>query len=255
MSPLAAERLTLAPGGVALCRDLTLSFGAGENWAILGANGSGKTSLLLALAGLRRPQSGRVLLDGRELPAVAPRARARRLGIMFQDSELAFGASVLETALSGRHPYVSRWSGEDAADLERTRAALQCVGLEGFETRLAGTLSGGERRRADIATLLTQDPPICLWDEPSNHLDLGHQTQILAALAARARRPGHLNIFVLHDVNLAARVCSHGLLLLPSGEHLTGPLNTLLDGAVLGRMYGCAIRELRVDGRWLFMPE
>lgn len=251
---LEAQHITLAIAGRTLCRDLSVRFGGGENWAILGANGSGKTTLLQVLAGLQPARRGRVLITQHDVRHVPRRALARRLGISFQDSETALPASVLETVLLGRHPFLSRWQREGPEEFERARSALAAVGLIGFEDRLVPTLSGGERRRVDIAMLLAQDPPIALWDEPTNHLDVHHQLAILRLLSARARHPAHLNVFVLHDVNLALRFCSHGLVLLPGGEVGHGPLATLLDATLLGRLYGCPMRELNDAGQRLFLP-
>jgi iron complex transport system ATP-binding protein len=251
MALLAAQSLTLEIAGRCLCRDLRIGFGAGENWALLGANGSGKTTLLHTLAGLRAEAAGRVLLEGRDLGDWPRRERARRLGVLFQDPEAAFPATVLETALTGRHPYMNRWPGDDPANVKLARGALAAMGMEGFSSRWLNTLSGGEHRRVEIAALLAQDAPILLLDEPTNHLDLHHQTTTLELLAARARRPEHLNIFVLHDVNLAARFCSHGLLLFGDGEWRQGRLTDILRRETLERLYRCRLREIR-QGRDIF---
>ena len=112
--------------------------------------------------------------------------------------------------MTGRYPHLDRWQWEGAEDYRAAEAALEAVGLDGLARRPLTTLSGGERRRVEIAALLAQDAPICLLDEPINHLDLRHQVQVLDLLAERARRPGHLNLFVLHDVNLALRFGTHG---------------------------------------------
>jgi iron complex transport system ATP-binding protein len=241
---LAAAGLTLEVGGRTLCRDLDVGFAAGENWAILGANGSGKTTLLHTLAGLRAPAAGAVRLDAAALDALPARERARRLGVLFQDYEAPMPASVLETVLTGRHPHLTRFAWEGPADVAAAEAALAAVGLTGFGARALATLSGGERRRAEIAALLAQDAPILLLDEPTNHLDLHHQGELLARLAARARRPGHLNLFVLHDVNAALRHCDHALLLYGDGECRHGPIEAVATRAALERLYGCRLREL-----------
>ncbi|MFL6646841.1 MAG: ABC transporter ATP-binding protein [Sulfurifustaceae bacterium] len=249
---LETRALTLAAGGRILCRDLSLGFNAAENWAILGANGSGKTTLLHTLAGLRDPQAGSVLLDGVDIRSFPDRARALRIGLLFQDYPTTFPVTVLDTVLTGRHPHLGRFASEGETDVRCARDALAQVEMSPFETRLVPTLSGGERRRVEIAAVLAQDAPLCLWDEPTNHLDLRHQVQVLRRLVARAARPGHLNLFALHDINAAARSCRHALLLFPGGAWQAGPVREVLTCAALERMYGCRFRETVVDGNERF---
>lgn len=251
---LRAQKLSLMIAGRALCANLNVSLEAGENWVVLGANGSGKTTLLHALAGLRAPNAGMVTLDNDEIRAIPPRARARRLGVLFQDMETEFPATVIETVMTGRYPHLDRWQFEGAEDYQMAETALKTVGLDGLALRPLATLSGGERRRVEIAALLAQDTPICLLDEPINHLDLRHQVQVLGLLAERARRPGHLNLFVLHDVNLALRFGSHGILMFDNGECLHGPLSEVLNRSNLERLYHCRLHELRDDGASWFLP-
>ena len=251
---LRAQNLTLTIAGRTLCSNLNVSLGAGENWIVLGANGSSKTTLLHALAGLRAPNAGTVTLDNDEISGIPARSRARRLGVLFQDVESEFPATVIETVLTGRYPRLERWQWEGAEDYRAAETALEAVGLAGLGQRPLATLSGGERRRVEIAALLAQDAPICLLDEPTNHLDLRHQVQVLDLLADRARRPGHLNVFVLHDVNLALRFGTHGILLFDNGEYLHGPLSDMLNRANLERLYHCRLREIRDDGSGWFLP-
>jgi iron complex transport system ATP-binding protein len=251
---LAVRELALRAGERWLLRDLTLDFEGGQNWAILGANGSGKTTLLHTLAGLCAPDSGCVQLDGEDLEHFPRRERARRLGILFQDAPGSLTTTVLEHVLTGRHPHLGRWQNEGPDDLARAQAALADTGLAALTARLTSTLSGGERRRLELATLLVQDPPICLLDEPVNHLDPHYQLSLLQRLCARAQRPGHLSLIVLHDINLATRFCSHGLLFLPGGDTRHGPLDRMLDTNILEQAYGCAMHEIRDTHRRLFVP-
>jgi len=254
MPRLEARDLTLRIGKRLLVRELSVAFEAGQNWAVLGANGSGKTTLLQTLAGLRRADGGEVLLDGLAMPHVPRRVRARKLGILFQDTPNAFPASVFETVLSGRHPHHGFWQTETAADHDVAYAALAAVGLTDCSGRNVATLSGGERRRVEVATLLAQDAPLCLLDEPVNHLDPRHQIELLRQVCARAQQAECLNLLVLHDVNLALRFCSHGLLLLTGGDTRHGPLADILDSSILETVYGCAMREIHSDAGRLFFP-
>jgi iron complex transport system ATP-binding protein len=252
---LATLGLTLRAGAKHLVEDLAVGFEAGQNWAVLGANGSGKTTLLHTLAGLRSADHGEVRLDGVDIRQLPTRHRAQQLGILFQDTPPPFPATTFETVLGGRHPHLGFWQHEGPADLAAATAALAAVGLADLADHPVTTLSGGERRRMELACLLTQDPALCLLDEPINHLDPHYQMLLLRLVCARAQQPGHLNIFVLHDVNLALRFCSHGLLLCGDGRTRHGPLDTILDAGALESVYGCPMREVRIDTGRLFLPE
>jgi len=251
---LEARGVTLTIGDQTLCAGLDLVLRAGENWVILGANGSGKTTLLHALSGLHAPSKGQVLLDGCDIRLLRPRTRALKRGVLFQETDPGLAANVMQTVLSGRHPHVRAWQQESAEDNRIAGAALACVNLAACGGRSLATLSGGERRRVEIAALIAQDAPICLLDEPTNHLDLHYQIKILQLLSARTQRPGHMNIMVLHDVNLATRFCSHGLLLLANGKHRYGRLDAVLDTSVLEQLYGCPFREIGIAHDRVFFP-
>ncbi|HEU5338697.1 MAG TPA: ABC transporter ATP-binding protein [Sulfuricaulis sp.] len=254
MPSLRAEELSLSIAGRRLCDKLSVTLHPSENWVILGANGSGKTTLLHTFAGLRSPDGGRVYIDETAINRMTSRQRAQHIGVLFQDPETTFPATVHETVMTGRYPHLDRWRWEGKEDYRAVDTALAAVGLEGLTQRPLATLSGGERRRVEIAALLTQDAPICLLDEPTNHLDLRHQIHILELLAGRARRSGHFNISVLHDVNLATRFGTHAILLFDNGECLHGSLSEVLNRANLERLYHCRLREIRDEGTGWFLP-
>jgi iron complex transport system ATP-binding protein len=251
---LETRALTVSVAGKPVCRDLNLALRPGERWGVLGLNGVGKTSLLHTLGGIRPADAGEILLDGASVSATPRRQIGQRLGMMFQDSDEAFPCSVLEAALIGRHPHLQAWEWEGARDEALARAALQAVGLAGFETRSTATLSGGERRRLALATLLVQDPAVLLLDEPVNHLDVHHQITALDLLTRLAREQGKALLMVLHEVNLAARYCDQVLLLCGEGEVLQGPVRELLNADTLQRVYRHPMKTVRVDGVELFYP-
>ncbi len=136
---------------------LNMRIEAGQVWGVLGPNGAGKTTLLHTLAGLLPARSGQVMLN--EAPLVERKRRdiARQLGLVFQERQDSFPATVLETALIGRHPWLSAWESEQAADLQRAQQALATMDVDHLSERLLSTLSGGERQRVAIATLMTQN--------------------------------------------------------------------------------------------------
>ena len=250
---LITRQLTIAAGERVLIRDLDLVLEAGQCWAILGPNGSGKTTLLHTLAGLRSPRAGSVELDGQPLESLERREIARRLGLMPQDTPDPFPATVLETALIGRHPHLSRWQWEGPADRWMALAALETVGLADCAQRPVSSLSGGERRRLAFATLLVQDPPLLLLDEPTNHLDFPHQHAVLERLS-QLTFAGRGMAMSLHDVNLASRYCSHALLLHGDGRSEQGTASEMLTPAKLERLYSMPFRSLSVDGMTCLLP-
>jgi iron complex transport system ATP-binding protein len=250
---LAARGLTVTIAGIVVCRDLDLSVEAGQCWAILGRNGAGKTTLLHTLAGLRAPAAGTIALDGRPLSMLSARETARIRGLLTQDDSDAFGATVLETAMIGRHPYLSRWQWEGAEDLRVAREALASMDIASSEQRDVRTLSGGERRRVALAALLTQQPRVMLLDEPSSHLDLAHQLAVLQRLAAIARDRRGASIMVLHDVNLARRFCNH-VLMLDQGVAIAGLAEELLTAERLSKIYGVALKTLGQGEETFFVP-
>ena len=232
---------------------LNLTIEPGEIWGVLGPNGAGKTTLLHTLAGLRAPRAGVVELDGASLRRWRRKALARRLGVVFQERHDGFPASVLETVLIGRHPYLAAWDMETAEDVAIARAALARMELEGLDERLVSTLSGGERQRVAIATALAQDPDVWLADEPTNHLDLRHQVAVMDLL--RAQAVADRGIFLcLHDINLAARWCDHLLLLYPDGTACWGAAEHMLVPEALERLYGQPLARATVDGAQVFVP-
>ncbi len=242
MKPVKLEtrQLAVSIGGQNVCRDLDLGIESGSRWAILGVNGVGKTTLLSTLAGLRAPDSGALWLDGVPLAGMAPRTRALRLGLMTQEDSFHISdpeSTALDVALLGRLPHLDWWQAESAHDLALAHTALAAVGLAdipGIATRRATMLSGGERRRLALAALLAQEVPLCLLDEPTSHLDLHQQIAFMDLLIGW---DGRTLMMTLHDVNLAARYCSHALLLFGDGKWCAGPVADMLSAEVLTRLY------------------
>ncbi|MDZ7663646.1 ABC transporter ATP-binding protein [Thiohalophilus sp.] len=250
---LQLEQLQLQRGLRRLCQPFDLSIEDGQCWGILGSNGSGKTTLLHTLAGLHHDYTGRIYLDGTPIDQIPRKQFARQVGLLLQTNEEAFPGSAIETVLTGRHPHLKAWQWEGEQDIALARETLHQVDLAGFEQRNLLTLSGGERRRLYIATLLAQQPQLYLLDEPANHLDLRHQHQILGLLQRLCSTQNRSVIMVLHDPNLAARYCDHVLLLHEDGRVEGGPGEALMTPDRLSALYGHPIKQVESQQQTVFV--
>ncbi|MFC4260784.1 ABC transporter ATP-binding protein [Marinobacter lacisalsi] len=254
MNPLQTRQLVIDIPDRASGQPLDFALESGQVWGVLGPNGVGKTTLLHTLAGLRTPRSGDVWLGERSLTRIRRREVSQQLGLVFQERQDGFPATVLETALIGRHPWLSPWQMEGGEDLALAEKALEALDVAHLSDRLVNTLSGGERQRVGIATILTQNPDIWLLDEPTNHLDLHHQVAVLRLLENQAKS-GKAVFMCLHDLNLAARWCDHLLLLFPNGEACWGPAERMLVPSVLERLYDQKLIMVEADGVPVFVPK
>ncbi len=239
------------PGRV-LVEGLALHLSRGEFIAVLGRNGSGKTLSLLTLAGLRRPEAGTIRLRGDTIGAMRRQQVAKHLALLPQDTDDIFPATVLDTALVGRHPHIGRLRWESPADYELARESLAMVGIADLAERDVLSLSGGERRRLAIAQVLTQSPDVYLLDEPTNHLDPQHQVDTLR-IFRRAADDGAGVIASLHDVNLAARVADRCLLLFGDGRWEFGTTDEVLDEARLEALFETPMEAVQWRDRRLFV--
>jgi iron complex transport system ATP-binding protein len=254
MPRLKTEQLTVTIADTRVCHELSVTIDTGECWALLGRNGAGKTTLLNTLAGLRSPGSGDIRVNDASLTHLTARQRAQQLGIMFQSYDDVFPGSVLETAMIGRHPFLGHWQGETEEDYARAYAALEQVNMSGFDNRQVNTLSGGERRRLALATLLTQDPPLLFLDEPTNHLDWHHQILLLEIIQKQVRTAAKAAVMVMHDVNLAVRFCDRFILLLGDGDHLVGNRREVMTEDILTQLYRHPVRSIEDQGEQFFLP-
>ncbi|MDJ0741327.1 MAG: ABC transporter ATP-binding protein [Gammaproteobacteria bacterium] len=244
----------VAIGATRVCRGLRLRIDPGQCWALLGRNGAGKTTLLHRLAGLTSGGRGRVTLGGDDIASLQPRRRARRVAVLLQHSDRGFGASVLETVLSGRHPHLGRFAWEGADDLAIAERCIADTGLGALTGRALTTLSGGELRRVEIARLLAQSCPLNLLDEPLNHLDFGHQAAILRLLRERCVDRSHALLMVVHDLNIALRHCDHWLLLAGDGRWHAGRRDDLAAPELLSAAFGHPVMRIDTPAGAMLQP-
>ncbi|MBT8048858.1 MAG: ABC transporter ATP-binding protein [Xanthomonadales bacterium] len=255
MSVLACKQVDVRIAGIQVANKLDLEIRQGQFWGLLGPNGIGKTTLLKCLSGLDHAAGGKVLLENKDINQLPRKLLARHIGMLQQHTVYVFDSSVLQTALTGRHPHLAYWEREGATDLGKARDALESVGLEGFEARSVTGLSGGEARRLAFAALLVQEPGIMLLDEPTNHLDLKHQVEIMRMIEQRTRGGSSSAFAALHDINLAARYCSHVVMLFGEGAWCAGPTAEMLNETSLERLYNCPVERLESASGPRFHPK
>ena len=254
---LRADAVSFGYGAHPVLRDVRVTVPAGGLVGVLGPNGSGKTTLLKLLAGLLKPDTGWIRLDGRDITELNRATLARRLAVVPQETQLAFDYTVLEIVLMGRYPHLHAFELEGPADLEIARLMLEATGTATLEQRPFRTLSGGEKQRVVIASALAQfetsagapaDPAngtrVLLLDEPTSSLDLAFQLETAALLHRLNRDHGTTTVICTHDLNFAAGLC-RDLVLLRDGRVLAaGPTDAVLTRETVGAVY-----DVEVDVR------
>jgi iron complex transport system ATP-binding protein len=230
--------VTCSYGGADVLHQVDVEVPKGGFVGLVGPNASGKSTLVRTLSRVLRPRRGEVLLDGRDLYRLRPEEVAREMAVVEQDdrSELAF--TVEEVVLLGRLPHLARSRREGARDLEVANQAMRFTSTLSLAGRIVGELSGGERQRVALARALAQEPTVLLLDEPTSHLDPGHQLEVLDLLRRLNREAGLSVVIVLHDLNLAALYCQE-MVFLTSGRVLShGTPREVLTSDNLRRAYG-----------------
>lgn len=242
---LQVRDLDIGIGSRTLVRGLSFAGRPGEFICVLGTNGVGKTLTLHTLAGLRRAP-GRIQLCGTALHELSRRQIARRVGLLLQLHDDAFPLTVLETALTGHYPRSAYWQWRDAGQRDAAREALAAVDLAALQSRSITTLSGGERERLALATLLVQDPAVWLLDEPANHLDPQHLLSAFELLRRQTER-GRCIVATVHNPVLAARFADAVLLLHGDGRWEFGAAAKLLDATRLEQLYRTPFNRYRSE--------
>jgi iron complex transport system ATP-binding protein len=218
--------------------------------AILGPNASGKSTLMKLLAGMLKPLSGRVEIDGMEVSELEPRARAQQVALVAQESELLFPLRVWEYVLQGRYPYGKRLRFESDEDCLMAGNALAQVGADGLRDRWMDQLSGGEKQRVILARALAQRPGLLLLDEPTQHLDIGGKVELLRRLRRLADENRYTVVVVTHELNLAAEF-SDRVALMHKGKCLRiGSPAEVYQREVLEEVFEAPLEvEIRPSGR------
>lgn len=242
MTVLRADGLTVKRGGTTLLDGLSLSLGQTGSVAVIGPNGAGKSTLLKVLAGIEAPSAGRVLLGDRDLATLSHATRAQSIGFVPQQFEPHWDLSVADLVRLG----AERGKGVPQGAVD---AAIASFELANLGARRWSTLSGGERARVMLATVLVVDPPVLLADEPAASLDIRHRLDVIQALAARGRK--HLSVVVVHDLDLAFSFFER-IVLVDGGKVMAdAEAAELIGDPRLDAAFGVRFERLRTDDGWL----
>jgi iron complex transport system ATP-binding protein len=236
MSGLSTESLRVQLRDRTVLQDVSVEFKRGRVTALLGPNGAGKSTLLSCLAGLRKPNDGRVRLDDADVSALDRTLRARRIGLLPQNAEVHWDVAVSALVALGRFPHRGRW-GESDADRRAVQNAMNATDVTQFANRSALRLSGGERSRVLLARVLAGEPEWLLADEPLASLDPAHQLDVLEQLREVAARGAGV-IVVLHDLGHATRVADDVVLLREGRVVARGARDEVLEPEQLRATFG-----------------
>ena len=251
-SPLSCKGLACGYGSSPVLRDVDLEFEPGTTTAIIGPNGSGKSTLLRTLGGELKPIHGSVHLGNKNLLDLSILETARRIAVVPQSEQIAYRFTAGEIVLMGRLP-MSPGIRDTAEDREAAEKAMRFTDSWEFRDRPINELSGGERQRVLLARALAQDTPIILLDEPTTHLDITHQLD-LVRLVKEFQKLGKTIVAAMHDLNLVGAMAQKTALLYAGIVRVQGPTEQVLSGAKLDEAYGVAFRRVVDGGKTLVLP-
>lgn len=205
-----------------LLHDFSLEVQKGEMVALIGANGTGKSSLLRVLSGLQKPTSGKVFWDEKNLETIELSSRPRYLSNLFSNYARVDGFSVFDLVSLGRQPYTGLFGNLKPDDIKITSESLEKVGMSAFAKSAIGNLSDGEFRKVMLAKMLAQNAPVMILDEPTTHLDLPSSIEFLKLLKQLARDEQKSILLSSHNISVVFKMVDKIVLLDESGSYISG---------------------------------
>ncbi|WP_342427359.1 ABC transporter ATP-binding protein [Paenibacillus sp. FSL L8-0158] len=238
MFRLKTANLDIAYEDRLIVEDLNVEIPQGKITALVGANGSGKSTILKTMARIMNPKGGSVLLDGKSIHKQSTREVAKQLAILPQNPTAPEGLTVTELVSYGRFPYQKGFGSMKAEDRKMVEWAIQVTGMSEFHDRPIDQLSGGQRQRAWIAMALAQDTDILFLDEPTTFLDMAHQLEVLHLLEYLNTSEERTIVMVVHDLNHAARYAQHMIAIKKGKAEAVGTPTEVMSPDVLREVFG-----------------
>lgn len=241
---LSMKGVTCRYGSRTALREISADVRRGEFVAVVGPNGSGKSTLVKAISAAIQPSSGQILLGGRPVGTITARDRARQVAVLAQETAVEFDFTVAEVVLMGRLPHLPRFGGESPGDREAVLRAMTLTGTLPFAERAVTELSGGERQRVMMARSLAQEPSLLLLDEPTAHLDIAFQVELLDLVRRLNQEQGLTVVAVLHDLNLASQYADRVLMLKEGALFTDGSPRIVITEQNVAAVYGSKVRVI-----------
>ena len=230
------DSVTLGYGSRVLMAEASVGFGWGELTALIGRNGTGKSTLLRTIAALAKPQSGHITIEGKDINSLSRKEIAARIAFVSTEDVRVQNLHVWDVVSLGRAPYTN-WVGRlTDEDEEVVRKSLELVGMSGFEEASMDSLSDGERQRVMIARALAQDTPIILLDEPTAFLDLPNKYEVCLLLKRLAHKEGKCIIFSTHDLSIAIELCDT-IAMIEGGKFHHGTAEMLISSGQMQQLF------------------
>jgi len=239
-----------------ILREIDFDVAQGEFLGIIGPNGCGKSTLLRTMTRVLAPAEGQILFRGKDVKEISLNHLAKSCAFVSQDTLINFSFTCLEVVLMGRLPYLNRFQTESSRDFEIAHEALKSTDCFHLLSREVNELSAGERQRVLMARALAQQPEVLYLDEPTSHLDIGHQTEIFDLLKSLNKDRGLTVICVLHDLNLAAEYCDNIIVLKQGRLKAKGAPHEVLDYKMVEEVYNTVVvlEKNPVSGRPHLIP-
>lgn len=231
-----------------IVNDLNLSIPTGKITALVGANGSGKSTILKTMARLMKPSAGSVLLDGQSIHTQSTKQVAKQLAILPQNPTAPDGLTVSELVSYGRFPHQKGFGTLTSEDKSIVQWAIEMTGMDDYYDRPVDQLSGGQRQRAWIAMALAQQTDILFLDEPTTFLDMAHQLEVLKLLQKLNEEEGRTIIMVVHDLNHATRYAQHMVAIKSGTVVAEGTPEEVMTKEVLRRVFSIEA-DILIDPR------
>lgn len=250
------KELSFSHGTNRILTEISISVKTGDFLGILGPNGAGKTTLLRCMTGTLRPSSGKVLLEGQEIQTMERRDIAKVLSVVAQEKINEFDFTVEELVTMGRLPHLGRFERERPEDQQTIAWAMEVTNVIHLRSRLVTSLSGGEMQRVMLAKALAQEPRVLFLDEPTSHLDINYQVEMLNVVKRLNAERGLTVVAVMHDINLAASYCDNIVLLSQGCVFAVGPTSAVFSLENIKELYGLDVIMLRhpFSGKPLIFP-